>query len=212
MKDIKPLVEKFYETGKWEDDIEGKIKSFIRNFVISKKLEKGIKRILGDDYVEEIYSLFILKLLKNKDLLLSKKSISFSYLISIVKNVIFDFYRKRAMNFEVSVQSLHYSYEEGNLEEVIFKQEPPEYYPIEVYELFNKILKIFDEKDKETLCYYLFKQFGEEFKVKSLSKDALYKRWERLKKKLRENFGEINLELWTAFVELYVSEVCKKLR
>ena len=212
MENIKPIIEKFYKTGKWEGDFESKIKGFIKNFVSSKGLDETIRRIVGDDYVEEVYSVFTIKLFENKELILSKENVSFGYLTAMIKNAIMDIYRKRAMNYEISIQSLQNPDKEGNLEDVIITQEPPKYYPIEVEELFNKILKLLDEKDKETLCYYISKQLGEEFEVKTLSKDALYKRWERLKKKLRENLEEVNTELWKAFIDLYMSEVCDKLR
>lgn len=212
MENIKPIIEKFYRTGKWDGDFENKIKGFIKNFVSSKGLDETIRRIVGDDYVEEVFSMFIIKLFENKELILSKEKVSFSYLTAIIRNAIMDIYRKRAMNYEISVQSLQNPEEERNIEEIIFVDNSPAYYPIEVEELFNKILELLDEKDKEALCYYISKGLGEEFEVKTLSKDALYKRWERLKKKLRENLEEINSELWKAFVDMYMSEVCNKLR
>ena len=212
MSDIKPILEEFFKTGKWQGDFENKIKGAIVSFISREGLEQSIKRILGDNYLEDIYSTFILKLLSNKELILSKPKVSFSYLTSIIKNTVMDLYRKKSFAYEVSVQSLQDTEDEGNLEEVIFRIEASDYTPLEVYELLKKVINILDDKDKETLCYYISKEVGEDFEVKSLSKDALYKRWERLKKKLREILEGINEELWKSFVDLYVSEVCRKMR
>lgn len=213
MSDIKPLLEKFYKTGKWEGDFENKIKGAILNFISREGLEQSIRRVLGDSYLDDIYSTLILKLFINKDLILSKPKVSFSYLTAIIKNTVMDVYRKKIYSYEVPVQAMQVSdEEEGNLEEVVFKTEPPAYTPLEVYELFNKVIDKLDEKDMETLCYYIAKEAGENFEVRSLSRDALYKRWERLKKKLRGVLAEVNEELWRAFVDLYMSEVCRKMR
>lgn len=213
MSDIKPVLEEFFKTGKWQGDFENKIKGTIVSFISREGLEQSIKRILGDNYLEEIYSTFVLKLLSNKELILSKPKVSFSYLASMIKNTIMDLYRKKSFLYEISVQAFQDTgEEEGNLEEVIFKIESPNYTPLEVYDLLKKVTSYLDDKDKETLCYYIAKELGEDFEVKTLSKNALYKRWERLKKKLREILEEINEELWKYFVDLYMSEVCRKIR
>ena len=50
--------------------------------------------------------------------------------------------------------------------------------------------------------------------LKSLSKTALYKRWERLKTKLRNILGthleEKDFEELKELFEIYLSEICKK--
>ncbi|WP_461829005.1 sigma-70 family RNA polymerase sigma factor [Aquifex sp.] len=212
MSDIKPYLEEFYKTGKWQGEFENKIKGAIVSFVSREGLEQSIRRILGDNYLEDIYSTFVLKLLSNKELILSKPKVNFSYLTSMIKNTVMDLYRKKSFAYEVSVQSLQDTEEEGKLEEVIFRAETPDFTPLEVYELLRKVINLLDDKDKETLCYYIAKELGEDFEVKSLSRDALYKRWERLKKKLREILEEVNEELWKSFVDLYMSEVCRKMR
>lgn len=211
MNDIKEVLERFYRTGRWERGFEERIKNAITRFISREGLESSIRRLLGDSYLEDIYSTFILRLLSSKELLLSKREISFGYLTAMIKNTVMDVYRKRALAYEVSIHSL-WPDNEDDLEEVIFRTAPPSYHPLELLELFDKVVGMLDDKDRETLCYYIAKELGEKFEMKDLSKDALYKRWERLKKKLGENLSEINEELWRAFMDMYMSEVCDKIR
>lgn len=200
MTDIKPIIEEFLKTGRWKEGWEERIKGYIEDAAFSLNLTDFLKKALGDDYVDEIRSILSLKLFSNKETLLSKPFISPSYLYSLIKNIVADIGRKKQLRVETSVEN------------PIFVAPPQSFHPIEAEELLKEILRITDEKDRMVLCYYVYKELGEEFEVKGMSKEAVYVRWSRLKKKIKEHVKGVSSEVWRAFVDLYRSEVCSKLR
>jgi len=114
---------------------------------------------------------------------------------------------------EASTNDIKIKDEEGkvlNFEEVI--PETRKDYSLEVENLFNIFMKVLSEKDIEVLCYYLYKEFySREIQISGLSKSALYKRWERLKKKLVSELPYIpDEEEFREFAEKFLSEVCNK--
>lgn len=200
MTDIKPIIEEFLKTGRWKEGWEERIRGYIEDAAFSLNLTDFLKKALGDDYVDEIRSILSLKLFSNKETLLSKPFISPSYLYSLIKNIVADIGRKKQLRVETSVEN------------PIFVAPPQFFHPIEAEELLKEILRITDEKDRMVLCYYVYKELGEEFEVKGMSKEAVYVRWSRLKKKIKEHVKGVSSEVWRAFVDLYRSEVCSKLR
>jgi hypothetical protein len=210
LSDLKPVVEKFLKTGRWEGDWEEKFKGYIKSVISSRELESTIRSFIGDDYLKEIYSCFVEKIFLSKETLLSKPYISPSYMYSFIRNVVMDLLRRKYMGVEISVGSL--GREEGDLEEVFFKTLPPEHHTLEARAVLIEILDITDDKDREVLCYYFCKELGIEFEVRSMSKQAVYKRWERLRKRIRKHVGGVNANLWKEVMDLFVSEVCSELR
>lgn len=198
--DIKPVIEEFLRTGRWRDNWEERIRGYIENAVSSLNLTDFLKRSLGDDYDKEIYSVLVLKLVSNKEILLSKPFISPSYLYSLIRNIVADIGRKKQLRVEISTEN------------PLFVEPHPSFHPLEVKDLLEEILKITDGKDRVVLCYYVCKELGEDFEVKDMSMDTVYVRWSRLKKKIREHIRGVSPEVWRSFMELYRSEVCSKLR
>jgi hypothetical protein len=68
------------------------------------------------------------------------------------------------------------------------------------------------KKELETLCWYVNKAYKQNPKEVKVSDNALYKRWERLKPKLKKILGEEVLEGTSADKLFYAikSEICDK--
>ncbi len=199
-------------------------KVFKKSF--SPEVEALFKKHYKKDYLEELFQDVMLKLIYNRNTLLNLPFISEAYLFSTVQKVIYSHLSK---SFKISRKQTYFedikecfkkelndSKENLKAEEILANESFDYLKHLKIEEWFNELAQILNEKEKETLCYYLYKYFYKKKIVfKNLSKSALYKRWERLKEKLRTKFAK-NLdtgetEIFKEVMEKFFSEVCQKL-
>ena len=189
--------------------------------VFGRDVEKSFKKYYGDDYLEDIFGELLLRLTQKRNNILNLDFINEAYLFMIIQNII---YRHLSSNFKLikkqkPIVEVFSKKEENSVNEV--SAEIPSTYFVdylknlrysELYEDFFKRLK---EKDKEVLCYYLGKYFlNKELIIENLSQSALYKRWERLKKKLYDYYIPLAdkdlFEDLKIIFEKFLSDYCLK--
>lgn len=206
----KDILNGFIQGGKKEEIYVRKLLKSL----ISLSMEKLLRKRIGDDYEDEIISELRYRIIKNRDYWNSLEFINLKYLKSIIRNMLID-----VMN-GVKVDVL-------SLQEDIFKEEDarPLTYEDIIQEdrdafaqaegnlLYKVMLESLKEEELLVLCYYFDKfLYGREIQLSGVSKDALYKRWERLRKgKLRNILQDVSPEEMRAFAEKFLSEVCRKI-
>ncbi|ADC88640.1 hypothetical protein Thal_0002 [Thermocrinis albus DSM 14484] len=193
-----------------------KTKSFFLNLIMKEarltQRDIFLKKYLGENYEEEVFSQLILKLLSIKDALSKKEEINFHYVKKLIRSAIEETLKLYSHRF-VSLEKLTKETSDGKeirYEELLGKDERLDI-NIEVNELVNAILSILSEKDMEVLCYYLEKElYGKSNIEPSMTKDALYKRWERLKTKIRKNVYVPDETTLRYALEKILSDFCSK--
>ncbi|MCD6490554.1 MAG: hypothetical protein J7K20_07515 [Thermodesulfobacterium sp.] len=184
-------------------------------------VEKSFKKYYGDDYLEDIFEELLLRLIQKKDIILNLDFISESYLFVMIQNII---YTHLSSNFKLikkqrSITEVFSKNEEDSVNKV--SAEIPSTYFVDYLknlkysELYEEFFKKLKEKDKEVLCYYLAKKLlKKELVIKNLTQQALYKRWERLKKKLYDYYMPMAdkdlFEDLKIIFEKFLSDYCLK--
>lgn len=205
MKDYKQILEGFIRGGKKE---ELYIRNIVKQFTTLYMDEVFINK-LGNDYEEEIISKLREKLISSK----SWKSYSYiskNYLRSIVKNLIADMFEEEFPVISLQ-EKIHEDGEESLTYEGIISDTREALAEVYGNLIFEKLVMSIDEQDITVLCYYFNKAlYGVEIELKEISKDNLYKRWERLRnKKLKKIFEDVTQEEFRIAVERFLSEVCR---
>jgi hypothetical protein len=230
MKDYKPILEKFFKNKLTQEELNELLFNLRK---IVEKAEKilderstgGIKNALakyyGSDYYKDLAYEVLLILIKEKNYITKLEFIHENYLISVAKNLIL--YRinssefkflKKVEKFEELIKQPEFKEDENlKLEETLPKVEFD--YPENL--TLTHAVEVLKEKlsptEIETLCWYVLTYiYNQEIKCK-VNRNVLYKRWERLKPKLREILGfEFPEEVSPQkFFELIKSELCEKL-
>lgn len=197
-------------------NIDKKFERLIKALIFKEafKFEQVLRKKYGDDYVEELYSDFVEKVLRSKGVIQNSDHISTGYIRTIIRNLLMD-------KINGSYQYKHYSLsepvfisDEGN--EVSFEEVlKEERVPVAVSEMQNLIKAIkedLEDRDLLVLCYYVhYYLYGEKREMRGLSRANLYKRWERLKPYMKRLFDGLREEEVRAFMEIYLSEVCNGL-
>lgn len=218
-KYIVPLLkgEPIKEYTKFENKIKRLIKKSFSTY-FSSEVERLFKKYYGDTYLDDLFQEFVLRLIQTKDLLLHLDYISERYLVKIIENLI---YRQLSCNFKYSPKELSFeSVIGGEIEEEVIASE---IFPSYTYDCIKELkighwMKLLitklKEPEQEVLCYYLYKRLLNREVKTQLPLSTLYKRWERLKKKIRKLIGsDLEGEDWEElkeFFELYMSKVCEK--
>ncbi len=203
---------------------EGKEDLQFRNFLLKEirsvarenEIEDLLKRRLGDDYAEEVLADFRLKvfLMVRSGKLEEKEFISKSYVRKMIRSCAIDILNGDSkLNF-ISVEDLNYESDEGNVvsfEENVSVEEDKDL-QINAEDLFDEIVAKLSEKEKKVMCYYLYKSlYSKEIPLEGISKDNLYKIWERLRKKIANEVSYIpSKEEFREFAERFLSEICDK--
>ncbi len=209
MKDYKRLLFGFISGGKKEENY---IRKVVQSLV-SPSMELSLKRKFGDDYEEEIISELRLRFINQKDYLHSLEYVNLQYLRTLIRNLLID----TINGTKVQIYSLQEQvFEEEDTRrltyEDILRDTRDAFMEAEGNTLFEALLKKLREEDVPVLCYYFLKHFYHlEVQVSGISKDNLYKRWERLRKgKLKEVLNGASAEEVRVLVERFLSEVCEK--
>ncbi len=194
-------------------NIDKKFERFIKALIFKEalKFEQVLRKKYGDDYVEELYSDFVEKVLRSKGLIQNSDHISTGYIRTIIRNLLVD-------KINGSYQYKHYSLSESvftsddgkevSFEEILKEEKVPAVVS-EMQNLIKAIKEDLEDRDLLVLCYYVhYYLYGEKREMRGLSKANLYKRWERLKPYMRKLFDGLREEEVRAFMEIYLSEVC----
>jgi len=210
---IKDIVLAFAE-GKEGQEGRDRLKREITRVARALNLEHLLKSRVGDDFAEEILSVLRLKLLSIIDTVKEKEFITVSYIRKVIRSCIVDVLNGDFNISTLSIENINYENEEGRVvrfEEKLGTEEDRDL-NISTEELFKRIVDILGEKDMKVLCYYICKEiYGREIKLTDITKDNLYKRWERLKRKIAKNLSYIpNEKEFKEFAEKYMSEICEK--
>lgn len=210
-KDYKERLLKFLE-GKPDRELEALLRKLVRESAF--RMEKALKRKYGDNYQEEVYSELIYRLWLAKGKLINLEAIYLNYIRSTIKNLLVDLVNGYAKHEHYSLSEIVFENEEGrsvSFEELL-KDERLIVASADTESMITDLLKRLDKKDTLVLCYYFtLHLYGEKLQLKNLSKNNLYKRWERLKPKLKELLEGLSHEEIRAFMEAYLSGVCKSL-
>jgi len=225
MKDLKPQIERLLQNQLSQKELESflrtlkKLIKLVFNQAFTPQIEKLFVKYYGSDYLEDLSQEVIKRLLLYKETLLKHDSINELYVMRMISNVI---YFHLSSEFKLIEK-------EKNLEELL-TDDPEEKEEINFLESISPVfvnylsgLKIQDhvvrleeelnEKEKETLCLYLEKLLEETNNSRKKVKNLHYKRWERLKPKLKELLADLDLEDQqeiSGFWEKVLSEICKK--
>ncbi|RLJ70683.1 hypothetical protein BCF55_0964 [Hydrogenivirga caldilitoris] len=185
----------------------------IRQLAVRSGLEEILRRRIGDDYAEEILSVLRFKLLKMSGSIAKKGFISTAYLRKVIYSCIIDTLNGEFSAQMLSMEELNYENQEGDVvsfEENIEVEEDKDL-KINAQDLFGAIMNILKEEDIKVMCYYFCKElYSEEIELEGLTKTNLYKRWERLKKRLAQKLPYVpTKEEFREFAERFLSEVCE---
>ena len=215
MEEYKDLLLRF-ATGK-ESLQEREI---IKNFVLKQVRISGREKIFIDkwekNYIEDLLSDLRVKILELKETLESKEFINWSYFQKVVKSCIEEFHKQMIYLQEIPYENLKVKNKEDELEfeeSILFSCEMRPEEDLENEEFYCSMLEIIDDKDYPIICYYLCKESNKTCKEpEDISKNNLYKRWERLKKRINEKLpyrpSESEMKY---FYEKFMSEICEKL-
>lgn len=209
MKDYKEILSGFLYGGKREENY---LRRLIQNS-LSPSMRSVLVKKIGDDYEGELLSELRFRLVKSKDYWQRLEYISLGYLKTIIRNLLVD----TINGGRIEVYSLQEQvFEEDTARPItyedIIKDHRPTFAEAEANLLFDALMKSIKEEDIPVLCYYIGKNlYGIEVDLPGISKDNLYKRWERLRKgRLKEVFDGVGPQELRIALERFLSEVCEK--
>jgi len=182
-------------------------------------IEKLFHKYFGPDYLEVLASELIFKIVSKKESFLNLSFINKKYLLTTAINIIYLYLSSefKLVEKEVNLDDLSLTQEEGKEQEI--KVEgllSPKFVNFLEDSALNHLVLSLKEKltkrELETLCWYLDKAYKQNPKELKAIADALYKRWERLKPKLRRILEEEVLKGTSADKLFYAikSEICDK--
>ncbi|WP_022846639.1 hypothetical protein [Desulfurobacterium sp. TC5-1] len=182
--------------------------------VLIKKLTEKEKQIILKQYGECSFQVIRAEvsyiLTEKKEIIEQKKEVNFSFLYTIVRNYFQDKFLKGRIQHILKEKSLpEFSGKSISRSVIAF---------LFAEEMVEIVANHLSSKELETLCWMMFnKKYPSEENpfLSALSREAKYKRWNRLKPKLNslfKEYGSLNEEEFVLFCELYMSKICKKFR
>jgi len=182
-------------------------------------IEKLFHKYYGPDYLEVLASEVVFKIVSKKESFLNLLFIHEKYLQSIAISIIYFHLSSefKLVEKEVNLNDLSLTQEEDKEQEIRVEGLLPPVFVnfLEDSALNHLVLSLKEKltkKELETLCWYVNKAYKQNPKEVKGSADAFYKRWERLKPKLKKIVGEEVLEGTSADKLFYAikSEICDK--
>jgi hypothetical protein len=225
LKDYKPLFERFFkkqitpeEYEKILKEIKRSIKKTFKNF-FEPQIEAHFKKFYGEDYLQVLAHELFLKFLASKEYFENLEYVNEKYISSCIKNIIYQHLTSKFKIVEKEINFDDIKLEEDPEEEKINLEENLPHYVVDYLETYRiyHIIEIFKEKltqkEIETLCWYIYKHIYQKEIVVETNKNTLYKRWERLKPKLRDILLEnLDEEIPSSrLFDLIMSEICEKI-
>ncbi len=202
--------------GKIDKNTENFLLSEIEKVAVSSEFENILKKKIGDDYAEEIFAelKFKIYIMFRKGNLENKEFLTKSYLRKIIRSCIVDVLEKENKISTLNLESFNYENEEGRIVsfEEKFGKDIDVSLSIDAEDVFKDILKIIPERDYDVLCYYLYKEYmSKEIVLDNMTKNNLYKRWERLKRKIANKLNYVpSHEEFKEFAHRFMSDICDK--
>ncbi len=200
-----------------EGRVTGKDIQFFKRQILkvaeSLNLTVVLRRKFQDDFVDDIFADMTMKVILFKEELEKKEKITLSYVRKIIRSCIADLLDGSGKIITISVENLSREDGEGKTTgfEDLFGNEEDKDLRLQAEDIFESVVNNISDKDTDVLCYELYKRlYGKEIKL-SMNKTTLYKRWERLKEKLRKWIPyEPTPEEFREFAEKFLSEICDK--
>lgn len=225
MRDYKQIIEKLLNNQISSKEYQTFLNVLKRIFKQALKvhfttnIEKLFHKYFGPDYLEVLASELIFKIVSKKESFLNLSFINKKYLLTTAINIIYLYLSSefKLVEKEVNLDDLSLTQEEGKEQEI--KVEgllSPKFVNFLEDSALNHLVLSLKEKltkrELETLCWYLDKAYKQNPKELKAIADALYKRWERLKPKLRRILEEEVLKGTSADKLFYAikSEICDK--
>ncbi len=225
MRDYKQIIEKLLNNQVSSKEYQTFLNVLKRIFKQALKvhfttnIEKLFHKYFGPDYLEVLASELIFKIVSKKESFLNLSFINKKYLLTTAINIIYLYLSSefKLVEKEVNLDDLSLTQEEGKEQEI--KVEgllSPKFVNFLEDSALNHLVLSLKEKltkrELETLCWYLDKAYKQNPKELKAIADALYKRWERLKPKLRRILEEEVLKGTSADKLFYAikSEICDK--
>ncbi|WP_448588001.1 hypothetical protein [Thermocrinis sp.] len=212
-KDYKDLLLRFADGRETARD-RNLLENLIGKLVNVKNLERLFQFRWGDDYQEELISILREKLIRHRKSIQEKEFIARGYVNSILYTAIVDFLK------EINTKEVSFSQLRGEEEEQKNWLENSKFFSytedkesfIEGEEIYKLILDIIKPSDYSILCYYLCKEASKNCrKPEGITETTLYKRWERIKKKIASSIPQTPSETaFRYFVNKFMSEICIK--
>ncbi|QER42714.1 hypothetical protein F1847_08150 [Thermodesulfobacterium sp. TA1] len=225
MKDYKPILQKLLNNQCSPKDFELLKKDFKKLLKRAFKthftsyIEKVFAKYYGPDYLEALSQELFVKIVYQKDTLLSLNFIHENYLFAMVVNLIYYHLSSgfRVLEKEVNFEDL-FSQKDQEEKELKLEESIPQVFinyleDQTLLHLSFSLKQSLTKKELETLCWYILKNIYKHKNQTSEKRDAFYKRWERLKPKLKEILVRELLEDTNTykFFEVIKSEICEKL-
>uniref|UniRef100_A0A7C4JQM5 Uncharacterized protein n=1 Tax=Thermodesulfobacterium geofontis TaxID=1295609 RepID=A0A7C4JQM5_9BACT len=223
MKDYKPIFEKLFKNQLSTSEFKTLLinletiieKTFKKLF--DKSVENLFAKYYGSDYIEVLSQELLLKLIHQKNIILNLVFIHENYLISIAKNLInYHLSSKfKIIKKEINFEDLYLSKDPDEQEELKLGENLPKVMVdylenLRLFHMVEILKKHLTPKEIEVLCCYILKYVYKQEKRCKINKNVLYKRWERLKPKLRKILGYEIFEENSPhkFFEIIKSELC----
>ena len=185
----------------------------------TSNIEKLFHKYFGPDYLEVLASELIFKIVSKKESFLNLSFINEKYLLTTAIHIIYFYLSSefKLLEKEVNFNDLSLTQEEDkDLEIRVESLLPPVFVNFLEDSALNHLVLSLKEKltkkELETLCWYVNKTYKQNPKELKVRANAFYKRWERLKPKLKKIVGEEVLEGTSADKLFYAikSEICDK--
>ena len=225
MRDYKQIIEKLLNNQISSKEYQTFLNVLKRIFKQALKvhfttnIEKLFHKYFGPDYLEVLASELIFKIVSKKESFLNLSFINKKYLLTTAINIIYLYLSSefKLVEKEVNLDDLSLTQEEDKEQEIKVEGllSPKFVNFLEDSALNHLVLSLKEKltkKELETLCWYLDKAYKQNPKELKAIADALYKRWERLKPKLRKILEEEVLKGTSADKLFYAikSEICDK--
>ncbi|MDW8095025.1 MAG: hypothetical protein RMI63_08415 [Caldimicrobium sp.] len=198
--------------------LHGIIRKSLRYFK-SSDLEPKLKKLYTSDYLKELTKDLLIRLFEKKDVLLKCREIKESYLLSMAKNLLlFKLTAEETIIKSIRLEEMKPLWDKEGREDPLEKALNLSYQvdfleEILIENCFQNLKKQLTTKELETLCWYLKKVFKSREEVNFKKKMVHYKRWERLKPKLKKIFLrdlEDFSEKYPLIFDRILSEICSK--
>ncbi len=182
----------------------------ITNIFFKQLYNSSYKYLLNREDPEDMFMDFIAKIFEKREFLIKRfadqeKGLA-SYIREMVKNFLKDKIKEMSEVYLESVNDYEWSLtdEKETPQDIVMR--------VDAFNLKRRLDEHLKKEEIVMLCYMLSddKEAFENRYFKELSKDALYKRVQRLKEKLRELLKDYTQEAFRYYIEYILPALCKE--
>ncbi|HAA83656.1 MULTISPECIES: hypothetical protein [Thermodesulfobacterium] len=227
MKDYKPLFLKLLENKlsrqefiSLSTNIQRILKKTFKTY-FDHKTESLFKKYYGSDYLQVLTQEIFLRFLDKKEMIKNLEVIHEKYIFTTAKNLIYYHLTSEfsSVKKEINLEDMKLQNETDLKDKYKVEERLPQYVldyleNIKAIQIVNVIKKTLSKKELETLCCYIYKHIYQKEVPTNTKKEVHYKRWERIKNKLKNVFEEpFQVEEIPAVkvFEMIKSEICEKI-